>query len=70
MDLAAGPLTSLIATIAACVGAGVLLGGFVAGLLDHLRHGGSYEPSRARGGGYAGGLISILALLVDGLLLR
>jgi hypothetical protein len=64
-----GPFTSFIATLAACVGSGVLLGGFAAGLIDLARRGGSSDPAGpVRIGGYLGGFTALLVLLLETLI--
>jgi hypothetical protein len=64
--VAVGPLTSVLVTCAACVSAGVLIGGFVAGLVD-LVEAGSHPGSdtRVRSGGYLGGIAAVGLVMVD-----
>lgn len=61
-----GPYTGLLATLAACVGSGVLLGGFVAGLIDLARRSPGGDATRfVRLGGYLGGGGAVLLLLAE-----
>lgn len=61
-----GPYTGLLATLAACVGSGVLLGGFVAGLIDVARRGTRPDSTEfVRFGGYWGGVAALLLLLLE-----
>jgi hypothetical protein len=66
VNFSAGPLTGLLAIVAACVGAGVLLGGFVAGLVDFARLGTSGDVTwSTRIGGYVGGIVALVLLAFD-----
>jgi hypothetical protein len=61
-----GPYTGVLAVIAATVGSGVLLGGFVAGLIDVARRGIRPDPTQfVRFGGYWGGVAALLLLLLE-----
>ena len=61
-----GPFTGLLAILAACVGSGVLLGGFVAGLIDVVRGGTRPDQTQfVRFGGYLGGVAALLLLLLE-----
>lgn len=59
-----GPLSSGLDAVATSIGAGVLLGGFVAGLLAQLGIG-RFGQTRVAGAGYLGGLGAVALLLVD-----
>jgi hypothetical protein len=65
-----GPLTALLEWLATMVGSGILLGGFVMGILGLLM-GQSMQvlAARAMKDGYAGGAVGVLLVLAD-LILR
>jgi hypothetical protein len=66
VNFSAGPLTGLLAIVAACVGAGVLLGGFVAGLVHFARLGPNGDATwSTRIGGYVGGIVALMLLAFD-----
>jgi hypothetical protein len=66
MDLSAGPLTGLLAVVAACIGAGALVGGFVAGIAHVIRLGAGGDIAwSTRTGGYIGGIGALLLLAMD-----
>ena len=68
MPLAAGPLTSFITSLAAAVGAGVVLGGFAAGVVAFaLGMGVERDAKAVRAGGYCDGLFALLAVVADGM---
>jgi hypothetical protein len=62
-----GPFTGLLALLAATVGSGILLGGFVAGLIDLVRGSSRRDDATrfARIGGYIGGVIALLLLSME-----
>jgi hypothetical protein len=66
MNLPLGPLTTFMTSCAAAVGAGIVLGGFVAGVAGLLA---SLDRERlewvTRVGGYWGGGAGLFALAVD-----
>ncbi len=61
-----GFFTSATEVLAAAVGAGILLGGFVAGSIGIVA---GWPRSRRDGGvvsfGYAGGMVAVLLVLID-----
>jgi hypothetical protein len=66
MAFAAGPISSLLTTCAACVGAGILLGGFAAGVANmYRRRLGPGSERRVQVGGYVGGLIALVVVLAE-----
>jgi energy-converting hydrogenase Eha subunit B len=66
MALTAGPLTSILLACATCISAGVVLGGFVAGLADYLMGRLRFDSdARVRLGSYWGGLLAVALALVD-----
>jgi len=69
MLFGAGPLTSHLASLATAIGAGVLVGGFAAGVAGLVVGSDEKGDGRAvRTGGYWGGLSALLLLAVDLLL--
>lgn len=61
-----GPITDFVVTCATVVGAGILLGGFAAGLVGLLH---SWERDdfdfQVRRFGYLGGILGLIGLLFD-----
>jgi hypothetical protein len=64
-----GPWSFRIEAVATSVGAGILLGGFVAGLLALLGIG-PWGRNGITDAGYIGGCVGVVFLLVDGVLLH
>lgn len=62
-----GPLTALFESIATAVGAGILLGGFVAGIYRLVREWPRQDRLEAHVliDGYAGGLAGVAVVLLD-----
>jgi hypothetical protein len=66
MQLSFGPITSILTSCAAVAGAGIVLGGLVAGLVDAFRRRPERRiDSRVRDAGYVGGAMSLVALAIE-----
>ncbi len=66
MDLAGGHLTNVLTTSAAAAGAGIVLGGLVAGLTGIVFSSDREELDfKVRKAGYIGGAAGFTALLLD-----
>jgi F0F1-type ATP synthase membrane subunit c/vacuolar-type H+-ATPase subunit K len=61
-----GPATALFEAVAACIGSGLVIGGFAAGVGEALwRRPRRHAESRAVIGSYIGGTGALLALALD-----
>jgi hypothetical protein len=66
MGLVSGPAMSVLTACAAAVGAGVVLGGFVVGVVSLLLGWPARELDReVRDGGHVGGLVALALLCID-----
>lgn len=64
----AGPVTSVLESLASSIGAGMVVGGFIGGVRSLVKRSHPAPEKGAVAGGYAGGAVGLVSLLIDTLM--